>query len=85
MSNSSIGPIERILSGTTTPSQSGPGSNGHKGALHIPHSFKAGTLPLDFLLCQNQETHGKGSYPSAEMQLVYSTVPANKAWHLLRR
>ena len=38
MSNSSIWPIDRILSGATTPSQSGPGSNGNEGVFHIPHS-----------------------------------------------
>ena len=36
MSNSSIWPIDRTLSGATTPGQSGPGSNGNEGVLHIP-------------------------------------------------
>ena len=35
---SSIWPIERTLSGATTPGQSGPGSNGNKGVLCIPQS-----------------------------------------------
>ena len=35
MSNSSIWAIDRILSGATTPGQSGPGSNGNNGVLHI--------------------------------------------------
>ena len=34
MSNSSIGPIDRTISGATTLSQSGPGSNGNEGVLH---------------------------------------------------
>ena len=37
----SIWPIERTLSGATTPGQSSPGSNGNEGALHIPQRFKA--------------------------------------------
>ena len=38
MSNNSIWPIDTILSGATTPSQSGPGSNGNEGVVHIPQS-----------------------------------------------
>ena len=40
MSNSSIWPIDRFLSGTTTPGQSGPKINGKKGVLHIPQSSR---------------------------------------------
>ena len=36
---SSIWPIERILSGASTPGQSGPGSDGNEGGLCIPQSF----------------------------------------------
>ena len=35
---SSIWPIDRTLSGATTPSQSGPGSDGNEGVLRIPQS-----------------------------------------------
>ena len=35
MLNSSIWPIDRTLSGITTPRQSGPGSNGNEGVLDI--------------------------------------------------
>ena len=38
MSNSSIWPIDRTLSGTATPGQNGPGSNGNEEVLHIPQS-----------------------------------------------
>ena len=38
MSNSSIWPIYRILSGAITLVQNGPGSNGNEGILHIPQS-----------------------------------------------
>ena len=30
-------PRDRTLKGTTTPGQSGPGSNGNEGVLHITH------------------------------------------------
>ena len=62
----SIWPIDRSLSGPTTPSQSGPGSNGNKEVLHIPQISNSGSLPLD----------GLKSYPG-HMLAVYSTVPAN--------
>ena len=38
MWNSSIRPIDRTLSGATTPDQSGPGSEGNEGVLRIPQS-----------------------------------------------
>ena len=38
MPNSSIWPIDKTLSGATTLGQSGPGSNGNEGVLHIPQS-----------------------------------------------
>ena len=34
--NSSIWPIDRTLTETTTLGQSGPGNNGDEGVLHIP-------------------------------------------------
>ena len=71
MSNSSIWPIVRTLSGATTKGQCGPGSNSNEGVLLIPQSSSiTGTSSSDSL----------GSYPgpSAEMQSVYSTAPANR-------
>ena len=39
-------PIDRTLSGATTPGQGGPGSNGNEGVLHIPQSSDiTGTSP----------------------------------------
>ena len=39
------------LSGATTPGQSGPGSDGNEGVLHIPQIFStAGTSPSDCLV-----------------------------------
>ena len=40
--NSSIWPIDETLTG-----QSGPGSNGHEGVLHIPQSSRTGASPSD--------------------------------------
>ena len=48
---SSIWPIDRILSGATTPGQSGPGSDCNEGVLHIPQSSSiTGTSPSDCLV-----------------------------------
>ena len=55
MSNSSICPIDRTLSGATTPGQSGPGSDGNEGVLHIPQSSKTGaSLPDGLMLYPGQ-------------------------------
>ena len=77
MSNSSSWPIDRTLSGATTPGQSGPRSNGNEGVLHIPQSFSiTGASPLDCLMSYIQDTR-EGSYHYTELQLVYSITPAN--------
>ena len=67
------------LSGATTPGQSGPGSNGNKGVLHIPQSSSStGASPSDCLVSYPGHSLGE-SYPSVEMQSVYSTAPADWA------
>ena len=64
----------------TIPSQSGPGSDGNKGVLHIPQSSSiTGTSPLDCLVSYSGHSMMGGSYPSAEKQSVYSTAPADWA------
>ena len=82
MSNSSIWPIDRTLSGATTLGQSGPGSDDNEGVLHIPqNSSITGTSPSDCLVSHPENL----SYSSAEMQSVYSTGPADwavKNWNL---
>ena len=80
MSNSSIWPIDRrTFSGATTPSQSGPGSNGNEGILQIPQSFSiTGDSPSDCLISYPGHSLEE-SYSSAEKQSVYSTAPANWA------
>ena len=73
MSNSSIWPIDKTLSGTTTLIKSGPGSNGNEGILRISQSSSiTGTLPLDCLLSYPGHKL-RESYPLAETQSVYST------------
>ena len=75
---SSIWHIDRTLSGATTLSQSGPGSD-DKGVNHIPQSTSInGALPSDCLVSYPGHSLGE-SYPSAEMWSVYSAAPANWA------
>ena len=49
MSNSSVWPIDRTLSGATTPGKSEPGSNDNEGVLYIPQIYMAGASPPDSL------------------------------------
>ena len=77
MSNSSIWPIDRTLLGATTPGQSGPGSNGNERQLHISQSSSITKASLSDCL-ESYLGHLLGeTYPSAEMQLVYSAALAN--------
>ena len=51
MSNTSIWPIDRTLSGTTNTSQREPGNDENEGVLHIPPSSSiTGTTPSDVLV-----------------------------------
>ena len=66
-----IWPINKTLSGATTPNQSGPGSDGNKGALRIPQSSSiTETSSSDCLVSYLGQL-------SAEKQSVYSTAPAD--------
>ena len=75
MSNSSIWPIDRTLSGAATSGQSGSGSNGTEGVYNIPQSSKAGASQSDcFVSYPGHTLRGGGVLPtSVEMQSVYST------------
>ena len=65
---------------TITPSQSVLGSDGNKGVLRIPQSSSiTGTSPSDCLVSYLGYSLGEGSYPSAGVQSVYSTAPADWA------
>ena len=54
------------------------GSNGNENVFHIPQSSRAEFLPSDSLASYPGHMLGE-SYPSAEIQPVYSTTPANWA------
>ena len=59
---------------------SGPGSNGNDGVLCIPQSLSiTGTSPLDCLVSYTGHSFVGESYPSAEVQSVYATAPADWA------
>ena len=80
MSNSSICPIDRILSGATTPGQNGFRGVGNEEVLCIPQSSSiTGATTSDGFMSYPGHTFGVGSYSSAEMQLVYFTTPTNWA------
>ncbi len=67
MSNSSIWPIDRTLSGATTPGQSRPGSNGNEEVLFIPQSSSiTRDSPSDCLMSHPGYSLGK-SYLSAKI------------------
>ena len=75
MQFSSIQPIDRALSTATIPGQSNPESNWNEGLLRIPQSTRiSGSSP----------SHSGGSYPSAEVQLMYTTAPADWAIHRVK-
>ena len=76
---SSIWPIDKTLSGATTPGQSGPGSDAKEGLLRISQSSSiTGTSPSDCLMSYHGHSLGE-SYLSAEKLSVYSTAPADWA------
>ena len=76
---SSFWPIDRTLSGATNPGQSGPRSDGTEMVLCILKSSSiTGSSPLDCLVSYPGHLLGE-SYPSAEMQSVYSTSRADWA------
>ena len=62
----------------------GPESNGNEWVLHIPQISKARAELSDCLMLYPGHLLGK-SYPSAKMQLVYSTAPADWAFLLKRK
>ena len=77
----SIWPIDTTLSGATTPDQSRPGSDGKERVLRIPQSSSISRISSSGYLVSypGHSFREKESYPSAEMQLVYSTTPAGWA------
>ena len=79
MSNSSIWPIDRTLSGATTPGLNGSGNDGNKGVLHIPQSSNVTEASQSNCLMSYPGHSLEESYFSAEMPSVYSDAPADWA------
>ena len=78
--DNSIWFIKETLTGTITPGQNEPGSNGNEGVLYILFYSRIGASPSDSLMSYPGYSLGWwGSYATAEMKSMYSTGPANKA------
>ena len=72
-----IWPIDRTQSSATTPGQSRHGGDGNEGVLYIPQSSKiTEASPSDSFVSYPGRLQEE-SYPFAEIQSVYSTVPAD--------
>ena len=72
------------LSGATTLGQIGPGSDGNEGVFRIPQSSSiTETSQSDCLVSKTGHSLVEGSYPSAELQSVYSTAPGH--WTITKR
>ena len=76
VSNIAIWPIDRTPSNSPTPGQSVPGSMGNEWVLHPLQNSSAESSLSDGLVLYPGHSLGE-SYPSAEMQSVYSTAPAD--------
>ena len=63
--NSSIGPIDGILTSTTTPGLSEPENNGNEGLLYIPQRSKTGASPSDAGECKSSLTFKSGKCKSS--------------------
>ena len=80
MQFSSIRPIDKTLSVAPPPGQSGPRSDGNERVLHITKISRISeTSPSECSVSYAGHSLGWGSYPSAEMQSVYSTASADWA------
>ena len=71
--------MDRSLSDATTPGQSGPGNDGNEGVLRILQSPSITEASSSNCLVSYSGHSLEESYPSVEMQSVYSAVPANWA------
>ena len=74
MSNSFIPPIDRTLSGATTPGQSEPGSDGNQGVLCFPQSSTINRASSSHCLVSYPGYSLGESYSSVEMQSVNSAA-----------
>ena len=73
------------LSGATTLGQSGPWTDDNEGVLNILQSPRTGASQLDGLMSNPSHTLETESYPSAKMQLVYSTTTPDWASNTIVR
>ena len=64
--------------GTTTQVQSGPGSNGNEGVLHILPSSMIKDSPSECSMSNPENSLGMRSYPSPKMPSSNSTALANQ-------
>ena len=79
MSSFSIWNIDRTQWYATTPCQSGPEYDGNEGILPILQCSRITGVSLSDRLVSYTELSLGESYPSAEMQWVYSSSPADWA------
>ena len=72
----SIWLIDRTLSGATTPGQSGPGSDGNEGAIHIPQSSSiTGSSPSDCLVSYSRHSLVGGGLTRRQRSSRYVLQP----------
>ena len=64
---------------TTTPLECWHGNNGNKGVLYILQYFRTRTSPSDDLVPYPGDSSKGLSFPSAEMQMAYFTVPSDRS------
>ena len=55
--NSSTLPIDETITSTITLGQSGPGSNGNEGVLHIPQNFRTVSSSSDAVQCHTEDAY----------------------------
>ena len=72
--------MERILSGTNTPGQSGPESNDNERIPHIPKSSIMGASPSDYLESYPGQT---SSVDITFLQIyhIYQPLRSGSIWH----
>ena len=75
----SICPIDRTLSGATSPGRVDLGAMAMKSASHSPKLQHYLNLPIRLFSVISRTIVVGGSYPSAEVRSVYSTAPADWA------
>ena len=74
MSNSSIWPIDRTLSGATTPGQSGPGSDDNEWVIYIPQSSNIKQFLIFKLFASFSETIHKLDFTIWRLMVIYKSI-----------